>query len=119
MDTPGSGKYMKQIMKAIWMADAAIIVVQDWQLFNPCEPKLCPNALRYYQELAICVQAMGLKQIILAISIRKENIGWDHYDKIVKEFANLFKRTGFSENNIRYQLTNTEFLPKCVSGGKY
>ena len=99
------------------MADAAIIVVQDWQLFNPCEPKLCPNALRYYQELAICVQAMGLKQIILAISISKENIGWDYYDIIVKEFGSLFKRIGFSENNIRYQLTNTVFLSKDVFRG--
>ena len=60
---------------------------------------------------------MGLKQIILAVSISKENIGWDHYDKIVKVFGSLFKRIGFSENNIRYQLTNTLFLPRAINDG--
>lgn len=60
---------------------------------------------------------MGIKQIILAVSISEKNLGFDHYDKIVKEFGILFKRIGFNENNIRYQLTNTVFLPKERHGG--
>lgn len=42
MDTPGIGKDMKTIMKAIWMADAAIIMVQDNLIFDFEDRELDP-----------------------------------------------------------------------------
>ena len=47
MDTPGEGKYIKSIMKAVWMADVAIMVVQDSLVFDAEEHELKPQALRF------------------------------------------------------------------------
>ena len=71
IDTPGRHKGFTNTMRGISQADAAILVVEarDFSSDQDVKCNKNTNAMRQTKEFAVCAQAMGIRQIIVAINI--------------------------------------------------
>ena len=67
IDTPGNKKYMKNTMRGIGLADAAILVVDA--LKDPKHDIVGLDKTKRAKDLAICAQAMGIRQLIVVVNI--------------------------------------------------
>ena len=71
IDTPGRHKGFTNTMRGISQADAAILVVEARDSTSDLDLKKYENghAMRHTKEFAVCAQAMGIRQIIIAVNI--------------------------------------------------
>ena len=87
IDTPGDRKYIKNTIRGLSQADIALMVLKLDENFS-----LSSSDVNYSKMLAVCAQALGIKQMIVAVNLFFDNRKCYDKDTVMRQYSEDIKK---------------------------